>query len=369
MNPIGFPRDGGRGTRGLATKKTLFSMLLSAAVSVSTLLTAPSARADDVFISDIGDNTVKRVNASSGAFLGTFVQSDAGLKGPLGMIFTDGQLFVVNQNALTQLRGEVFRFNANTGAPLPKLVSSTDPGSPYAPQGIVRGGPANLFYVADVGTDGGKCSNEGSVKTYDSTGQFMGNLDRSGFKPGFYPRGVVFGPDQLLYVAARGCPVANNPKEALLAYILRFEPSTGKFKDVFASDSTINGFHRPEGLVFDSGGNLWVTSFKDAGDQNDVDKILKLDRAGALVDSLPLWVPRTVRAYAQAIIFGPDGKLYVPISGPEEGPNAGQLRRCDTQTKTCDVIVKANMDGGPLVAPWFLIFKSSDPSTLNYRGQ
>lgn len=343
------------------------STLLCVAVAVGALLAGPVARADDLFIGDVGDNTVKRVDAATGSFLGTFVPTNAGLNGPMGMIFTDGQLLVVNQN-FGEAAGEVFRFDDKTGMYLGKLFSSSDRGAAFAPQGIVRGEPGDRFYVADFGTQGDSCTNEGDVKEYNDRGAFLGNLDRRDFKPGFYPRGVVFGPDGLLYVAARGCPLTDNPDQ-LSAYVLRFNPRSSKFVDVFASYKTVDGFHRPDGLAFDGNGNLWITSFRDTSNPDDVDRILKLDgKTGRLLDSLPLSDPGAPRAYAQAILFGPDGKLFIPITG-NAAETTGQLRRCDTRTKHCDIIVAANSAGGPLVSPLFLIFRRSDPATLKYEGR
>jgi glucose/arabinose dehydrogenase len=231
--------------------------------------------------------------------------------------------------------------------------------------------------VADAIASGGTCArkDEGDVREYNERGGWIDVLDHNKFKPGFYPRGVVFGPDGMLYVAARGCPTADpqaDPNAALLAYLLRFNPCTHRLDAIIATNETVQaqglklGFHRPEGLVFDEQGFLWVTSFRDTTNSDDVDRILKFDvRSGEVNDSLPLSEPKAARASAQAIIFAPDGKLYIPISG-NAPDTTGQLRRCDTRTKKCETIVKV---GGGLIAPWFPIFRSSDPATLSYKGR
>ncbi|MGF6261900.1 sugar lactone lactonase YvrE [Paraburkholderia youngii] len=364
-----FSRDGQRENHSSATSKTLFSILVGAALVVGTLLASPVAKADDLFIADVGDNSVKQFDSSTGNFIGTFVPPGAdGLNGPMGLIFTNGQLLLANQN-FGNASGEVLRFDGQNGMFINKLFSSTDLDAAYAPQGIVRGAPDNRIYVADIGTQGNKCNSEGNIKLYDDAGAFLGNLDRSGFKPSFYPRGIVFGPDGLLYVAARGCPLSKNSHDALTAYVLRFDPYSRKFLNVFASDQTVPGFHRPVGLVFDSAGNLWITSFRDTDNPNDVDRILKLDgKTGQLLDSIPLSAPGATRFYAEALLFGPDGKLFIPtITGTQPGQMMGELRRCDAGTKHCDTIVKTSDQ--QLKAPWFLIFRSSDPATLRYVGQ
>src|SRR5262249_21550108 len=64
------------------------------------LSSGTSAVADTLYIGDGNDNTVKRFDASTGAYEGTFVTSGSGgLNGPRGIIFrNDGQLLLVDQN-------------------------------------------------------------------------------------------------------------------------------------------------------------------------------------------------------------------------------------------------------------------------------
>ena len=64
-----------------------------------------------LFIGDARDNTVKRFNAETGEFSGTFVSTGRGhLKGPRGLVFNhDGNLLVTNQNVNTRVtRGRFF---------------------------------------------------------------------------------------------------------------------------------------------------------------------------------------------------------------------------------------------------------------------
>lgn len=201
---------------------------------------------------------------------------------------------------------------------------------------------------------------------YDDAGAFRADMHRRRFTPEFHPRGVVFGPDGLLYVTAVGCLDTTDPlfdplTSPLIGFVLRFNPYSNQFIDVFASNASIADLHRPEGLVFDRAGNLWVTSFRASA--SDSDKILKLDgRTGRLLDELVLSTPPAPRAFAQAIIFGPDGNLFIPIAGGDP-TTAGQVRRCNPKTKVCDVVVAA---GGALQAPQYAIFRNTNPATLGY---
>jgi hypothetical protein len=143
--------------------------------------------------------------------------------------------------------------------------------------------------------------------------------------------------------------------------VLRYDPEKKRFKDVFVSDTQTDiqnhqvSFNRPEGLVFDPDGNLYVTSFRT--DSADTDKILIFagpgstkTRPGAFLDKIDLdqvSADPQARASAQALLFGPGGFLYVPINGP--GPNitgptgtplgysTGEVRRYNVSSKKFNV--------------------------------
>jgi DNA-binding beta-propeller fold protein YncE len=323
-----------------------------------------------LYIGDVGDNSVKRFDAASGAFVDTFVAPGAGgLAGPMGLFFRGGRLLLVNQNIGQPNNGEVLRFDRQNGAFIDRLVAGNSPDAPFAPRGMVRGAAGNVLYVADIGTASGDCSSEGRVARYNGgDGRFLGDLDRRGFAFEFHPRGAVFGPDGLLYVSAIGCPIPTDPRfDPLAGFVLRFEPRSGQFVDVFASNNSVPDLHRPEGLVFDADGNLWVASFRAS--PADSDRILKLDgKSGAQLAALLLAAPVAAggtRAFAQAILFGPGGDLFIPISGGDPA-TAGEVRRCDARALSCKTLVPANSAGGPLFAPFYLIFEDSNPATLDF---
>jgi DNA-binding beta-propeller fold protein YncE len=339
----------------------LLGVLLATLAMAGILGTRPAwayEEDDSLYLSDLGDNSVKRYDAKTGTYLGTFVApGDAGLLGPQGLVFIGRKLYVANQNLGADYAGEIIRFDKrgdfiNALVPCnPPQGRECDPNAPFAPHGLIRG-IGNTVYVADFNVEGGA----GRVAKYDSrTGAFLGNLDPTGFKPPFLPRGIVLGPDGLLYVSLSGDLVEGDQGSG---YVLRFNPISGKFVDVFASHEgkgCAADLHRPEGLVFGPDGKLYLVGFR--ADKNDTDKLLVFDRRGRCVDKIDLYPPGQPRTYGQALLFGPKGRLFLPII------TTGEVRRYDVKKKTYDVFVPA---GGSLLAPSFLSFGNTDPTTLEY---
>jgi DNA-binding beta-propeller fold protein YncE len=265
----------------------------------------------------------------------------------MGLIFTKGKLDVVNQNVNQPFNGEILQYHRETGSFQDVLVSRDNPNAPWAPHGLIRGS-GNTLYVADH--DGG------AVKQFNAeTGEFIANLDTTGFTGGFFPRSIVRGPDDLLYVSVTN--LLNGDR--ISGHILRFNPQDGKFVDVFTNNiapGCATHLHRPEGLVFSPDGKLYVTSFRI--DANDTDRVLVYNgKTGECVDEINLDQVGGDRTYAQALLFGPKGKLFVPIN------NTGDVRRYNVKTKTFDIFIAA---GGFLKIPWYLTFGKTDPRTLEY---
>jgi hypothetical protein len=99
-----------------------------------------------------------------------------------------------------------------------------------------------------------------------------------------------------------------------------------------------------------------------------------------LIDHIDLDQPSNSvqdRAAARALLFGPNGFLYVPISGPTSPPSPassgslGEIRRYNVLSKQYDAFVPAFRlpGGGHLQAGWYLTFGKTDPATLAYQGQ
>jgi DNA-binding beta-propeller fold protein YncE len=127
---------------------------------------------------------------------------------------------------------------------------------------------------------------------------------------------VVIGPNGVLYVS-------NFPNlgTGLGGEVLVFDPEILNFIGAFVVEAGgINQLNRPEGLVFGPDGNLYITSFR--ADPTDTDSIRIYDgHSGVIKGKINLYASGAPRAFAQALLFGPDGKLFVPISG---GVTAGR---------------------------------------------
>lgn len=322
----------------------------------------PSAGATTLFIGDNADSAVERIAIPSGDYLGPFVEpGSGGLRSPRGLIFSQqstsgecGNLLVVDQNADTSSTGEILEYSGLTGEFLGALVPPDSEYAPFAPRGVIE--LNGVLYVADFGGDG----NPGRIATFDATtGAFLGDLSTAGFTGSFAPRSLVVGPDGLLYVT--------NAPSRTTGQVLIFDPEAGFLRVFIDSETCGCGLANPEGLVFDPRGKLlYVTSFQTNDADND--KILIFDATtGELVDQIDLDVVGAgePRAFAQALLFGLGGFLYVPITGGDEA-FAGELRRYNVHTGTYDVIVPPASEGGPLGAPVYLTFCNTDPATLAY---
>ena len=355
------------------------AMTTSGVLHQAAAQTAPTTTPDPLFISDNGDNTIKVINTADGTGSVFIPKTDAGqnyvLKGPKGIIAVGNTLYVANQFANTGANGEIIKFDKATGTFAGYLVKHSDKNAPYAPRGIVLSPDGNSIYVASYVSKGDKEQGEnphvhftpGYISQYDiTTGKLIKRYSTPAGFLGvneFNPRGLVFHGGKL-YVSVTDDQFVDTS----VGYVLSCtcSPSSNSWKIVVASNKGNNyesGLHRPEGLVFSPDGEqLWVTSFRrlnSDGSIVDPDQLIAYNpTTGAKVDSILLYQSDQPRAFSQAIVFGPEGKLFVPIT------NTGELRSYDVSDHTYSVITSA---GSPLQVPFYLSFGNTNPSTLDYK--
>jgi hypothetical protein len=270
----------------------------------------------------------------------------SGLAGPRGIIINGVELLVVDQNVNLAISGEVLRFDTSTGTFLSALIPYTDPNAPFAPDGIVLDPGYSDIFVANVLRKANVTP--GRVNEYALDGTFITELKVKNNE--HHPRGAVFGPDGLLYVSTRDLT------KGIGGTVLRYS-ADGKAEVVIDDQGGPGRLNRPDGLVFGPDGRLYITSFR--ADPTDTDSIRIYEASGEFVSKIDLYdVTTQPRAYAQSLLFGPGGKLYVPIN------NTGEVRRYNTPT-TGDYSVLVP-SGGNLTSPWYMTFGHTNPSTLAY---
>jgi sugar lactone lactonase YvrE len=325
---------------------------------------------DSLYVGDVANNTVQRFDASTGAGQSTFVQNSKSLAGPMGMLFDGhGDLLVANQNLNRGKSGEILQYDAATGAFKGELVPFQDPNSPFAPRGMVL--KDNVLYVASLqsGSTSHGVTPSGEIDEYNATtGAFLARLTPPATMINgladqhFNPRGIVFGPDGNLYVASFDTA---NPNAGYVMELNQTDhPGAWSIVAYNNGDSVADpgetaDLHRPEGLVFGPDGRLYVTSFRAS--TTDTDKIVIFNAGGTEVDKIDLDVGGQARSFGQALLFGPGGSLYMPITG--NGPETGAVRSYNVATKTFTDIVAP----GSMGQPFYLTFGNTDPATLAYH--
>jgi sugar lactone lactonase YvrE len=208
-----------------------------------------------LYVSGWNSDNVVRFNASTGAYVDTFVPAGSGgLNKACGMAFgPDGNLYVADT-----VGSRVLRYNGSTGAFIDAFVAAGSGGLDQA-EGVTFGPDGNL-YVSDY-------RRHNVLRFNGTTGAFMNIFvtTRSGGLEN--PEDLTFGPDGHLYVAS---DKDHN--------VVRFNGTTGTFIDVFVAASS-GGLRNALGLAFGPDGSLYVGSWGD-------DTVKRYNRTtGAFIDN------------------------------------------------------------------------------------
>jgi hypothetical protein len=330
------------------------------------------SRSEALLVGEGIKNSIVAIEVRSGNSVGAFVQPGAGVNyqtlGPRGVLCVSNSLLVVNQNVDTPFNGEILSFDLNTGVFINKFVPGSNVNAPYAPRGMVMG-PNNVLYVADVGGFDGV--HPGRIARYNSSGTYLGNVVTTGLSVPFYPMAMVVGPDGFLYVSG----VGDWSVGSINGYIFRFQFNAGtqnyQYLSTIVSSTAANyyspGLHSPEGIVFGPNGNIYVTSFYASFNDSlnntvvDRDSILVFNTLGQKIGS-PIYLNATneSRVFAQTMLFGPRGDLFVPISS-DRG-----VRRYSASSNF-QQFTTLPAGGASPVQPWYLTFRATNPRTLAYE--
>lgn len=208
------------------------------------------------------------------------------------------------------MNNNILRYDEVTGEFLGEFIPPGN-GGPGVLNGLIFGPDGNL-YVCSRGTD--------SILRFDGiTGDPLPSPGNSGAT--FVPSGsgglsfgiigvsgsgwLIFGPDGNLYATSGG---VNAPPGS--SSVLRFNGKTGEFIDAFVPAGS-GGLTGPRALVFGPDGNLYVNC-SDPGPGS----VLRYDgTTGAFLDvfvsanSNPFG--ENSAGYPRGLVFGPDGNLYV----------------------------------------------------------
>jgi hypothetical protein len=281
-------------------------------------------------------------------------------------------LIVVDQNVNTAAHGDILLFSSQTRKLLDFLVPNSDKNAPAVPLGLVLSN--EHLFVADLSTETNPKSSltPGRIMEYTSTGEFVEAITPPvPYLSSFHPRSIVIGPDNLIYVSsAPSLPLP--PALGLGGQVLRFN-SDGTFKDVFINDANpsaeVNHLNRPQGLVFSpDGSKIFITSFRASKDDIDSVRIYNSTN-GSFIDQIDLDVVGNARTFAQTILFGPKGCLFVPIN------NTGEVRKYNVGIDSCDSSLQYGEynsfvgAGGDLLSPWSLTFGNTSSNTLQYYSE
>lgn len=268
-------------------------------------VSAVSAEAGVLLVSDIYSNTVDRFDATTGAFIDHLVTSGSGgLQTPEDLFINSaGELLVASSS-----NNRILKYDPDTGAFLGEFTS----GIQWPVDMLLHG--SELLVTSHT---------TATVQRVDPlTGALLGTFVSS-FPGSGFTHGIAFGPDgDLFYVDHRGNAVG------------RFDGTTGAFESIFIGNH-LNG---PTQLAFGPDRNLYVANYFSGS-------VSRFD--GLTGDFIDNFVPSGSGGLAEAqdIVFRDDGRMYVT--------GTGGVRRYDATT---GAFVDHFASGGGIRRGGFMLF-------------
>ena len=279
--PVTIASTAPLGTTGIRVVTGSETVLLGDALIVQ--------QAMDLLVGDLGDNSIKRYDGVTGAFLGNLVTPGAGsLVAPnFFIVGPDARLYVSSHKTHS-----IKRYDSVTGVYVDDFVASNGGGLSF-PYGLAFGPDGNLYVSSTINgtyTPGGQSPlGGGAIKRYNgTTGAYIDEFVPNGVDGPDYPQGLVFGPDGNLYVTDRDNPIR------------RYNGNTGAFIDNFA---TVGSGKDAVSLKFGPDHNLYVTEYYG----HVVERY-----NGATGADMGSFVPFGAGGlnWDVDVAFGPDGDLY-----------------------------------------------------------
>lgn len=176
-----------------------------------------------LYVSGRGNSSILKYDKTTGAFLGEFTKGYA-LDEPTKMTFGPDDKLYVSQWGKSKTK--VARFDSKTGVFIDEITSGLNQGMSHA-----WDGDGNLYIVSFGSKD---------VKKYDAAGNFIKVFTSGGNLQG--PVNLWFGSDGMLYVV-----------DWETGSVQLFDGHTGVFVRTF-----ISGLSRVEGHAFDRNGKLYL---------------------------------------------------------------------------------------------------------------
>jgi sugar lactone lactonase YvrE len=277
-----------------------------------------------LYVSSANENNIIAYDATTGART-LFVQGavTSNLQSPQGLVWgPDGKLYVSSAST-----NNVLRFNADGSF---DTTFATGNGL-NTPEGLTFDSSGNLYVSNYIPNQNGNVLRWLSNGTFDKIFAADASLT--------IPWGLIFGADGELYVCNND---AQRPK------VLRFT-ATGAFNGVYASQNLFSA----ASLAFDSDGRLYVT------DRINNVVVRYLQNTGAFSD---LFATAGALTKPNGIVFGSDGNLYVTCSqSPVQGstapyPNSSVLRYLGPSAASPGTFDKVFASGAGLDNPTWLTF-------------